>query len=41
MLKISILYENERYKHISLCNIGVIEAGKDINNFFVKYGISN
>ena len=30
--------ENERYKAISLCNIGIIEADKDIDNFLVSLG---
>ena len=37
-LKNSLLCENERYKHVSLCNIGIIEADKDINNFLVSLG---
>ena len=37
-LKNSLLCENERYKHVSLCNIGIIEADKDIDNFLVSLG---
>jgi tetratricopeptide (TPR) repeat protein len=34
----SLMCENERYKAISLCNIGIIEADKDIDNFLVSLG---
>ena len=37
-LKNSLMCENERYKHVSLCNIGIIEADKDINDFLVSLG---
>ena len=37
-LKNSLLCENERYKHVSLCNIGIIEADKDIDDFLVSLG---
>ncbi len=37
-LKNSIICENERYKAISLCNIGIIEADKDINEFLNNLG---
>ena len=31
--------ENERYKHVSLSYIGIIEADKDINIFLVSQKI--
>ena len=37
-LKNSLMCENERYKAVSLCNIGIIEADKDINDFLVSLG---
>ena len=37
-LKNSIICENERYKAISLCNIGIIEADKDIDEFLNNLG---
>ena len=37
-LKNSIMCENERYKAVSLCNIGIIEADKDIDDFLVSLG---
>ena len=37
-LKNSLLCENERYKAVSLCNIGIIEADKDIDDFLVSLG---
>ena len=37
-LKNSLLCENERYKAVSLCNIGIIEADKDINEFLNNLG---
>lgn len=37
-LRNSLMCENERYKAISLCNIGIIEADKDIDNFLVSLG---
>jgi tetratricopeptide (TPR) repeat protein len=37
-LKNSIICENDRYKAISLCNIGIIEADKDINEFLNNLG---
>ena len=37
-LKNSLMCENERYKHVSLCNIGIIEADKDIDDFLVSLG---
>jgi eosinophil peroxidase/sodium/potassium/calcium exchanger 1 len=37
-LENSLICENERYKAISLCNIGIIEADKDIDNFLVSLG---
>ena len=37
-LKNSIMCENERYKAISLCNIGIIEADKDIDEFMDNLG---
>jgi len=37
-LKNSLICENERYKAVSLCNIGIIEADKDINEFLDNLG---
>ena len=37
-LKNSLICENERYKTVSLCNIGIIEADKDINEFLDNLG---
>ena len=37
-LKNSLMCENERYKAVSLCNIGIIEADKDINDFLFSLG---
>ena len=37
-LQNSITCENERYKAVSLCNIGIIEADKDINKFLDDLG---
>ena len=37
-LKNSIICENERYKAVSLCNIGIIEADKDIDDYLVSLG---
>ena len=37
-LKNSLMCENERYKEVSLCNIGIIEADKDINDYLVSLG---
>ena len=37
-LKNSIICENERYKAVSLCNIGIIEADKDIDDFLTNLG---
>ena len=37
-LKNSLMCENERYKAISLCNIGIIEADKDIEEFMDDLG---
>ena len=37
-LKNSLMCENERYKSISLCNIGIIEADKDIEEFMDDLG---
>ena len=37
-LKNSLMCENERYKAISLCNIGIIEADKDIDEFLDDLG---
>lgn len=34
----SINCENERYKHVSLCNMGIIEADKDIDIFLTTLG---
>ena len=35
-LQNSLLCENERYKQVSLCNIGIIEADKHIDEFWEK-----
>ena len=37
-LQNSLLCENERYKHVSLCNIGIIEADKNIDEFWTQLG---
>ena len=37
-LQNSLLCENERYKHVSLCNIGIIEADKHIDDFWTQLG---
>ena len=37
-LQNSLLCENERYKHVSLCNIGIIEADKHIDDFWANLG---
>ena len=37
-LQNSLLCENERYKHVSLCNIGIIEADKHIDEFWTNLG---
>ena len=37
-LQNSLLCENERYKHVSLCNIGIIEANKNIDEFWNNLG---
>ena len=37
-LKNSLISQNERYKAVSLCNIGIIEADKDIDNFMDNLG---
>ena len=37
-LKNSLNCENERYKAVSLCNIGIIEADKDIDTFLENLG---
>ena len=37
-LKNSLICENERYKAVSLCNIGIIEADKDIDDYLVSLG---
>ena len=37
-LKNSLICENERYKAVSLCNIGIIEADKDIDEFLNNLG---
>ena len=37
-LQNSLLCENERYKHVSLCNIGIIEADKRIDEFWTNLG---
>ena len=37
-LQNSLLCENERYKHVSLCNIGIIEADKHIDEFWNNLG---
>ena len=38
-LQNSLLCENERYKHVSLCNIGIIEADKNIDEFWTQLGV--
>ena len=37
-LQNALLCENERYKHVSLCNIGIIEADKHIDDFWNNLG---
>ena len=37
-LQNSLLCENERYKQVSLCNIGIIEADKHIDEFWENLG---
>ena len=37
-LQNALLCENERYKHVSLCNIGIIEADKHIDEFWNNLG---
>lgn len=37
-LQNSLICENERYKHVSLCNIGIIEADKNIDEFWTQLG---
>ena len=34
----ALLCESEKYKSISLCNMGIIEADKDIDDFLTKLG---
>ena len=34
----ALLCENERYKHVSLCNIGIIEGDKHIDEFWNNLG---
>ena len=37
-LQNALLCENERYKHVSLCNIGIIEGDKHIEEFWNNLG---
>ena len=37
-LQNALLCENERYKHVSLCNIGIIEGDKHIDEFWNNLG---
>ena len=37
-LQNSLICENERYKHVSLCNIGIIEGDKHIDEFWENLG---
>ena len=37
-LKNSLICENEKYKALSLCNIGIIEADKDIHDYLDSLG---
>ena len=37
-LQNSLLCENERYKHVSLCNMGIIEGDKSIDEFWANLG---